>query len=241
MVLQDTTGEASIVDFDMTVDEQGTLVTDQERVDATTQVNTAIDDCSVNPTTCEFAKQGIPIVPGTTISTIQNVATLAPGTPNTPTPAPLVPSVVTTGGSDDLDWWVITLIAIGILLFCVGLIVACACMKQKNQNENDSMEENGTVIGRGVYDRKSDMSASNPSYYPSYQSSDLNKSFDTPDKLINQSEQFTPGDKVSATYVDGKAYDAEVKEVSPDGTYGLLWDDGSYSVGVPSVHISPRR
>jgi len=49
--------------------------------------------------------------------------------------------------------------------------------------------------------------------------------------------QFAVGDKVQAQYIDGTFYDATVEARDADGTYKLLWHDGSQSEGVPAEQI----
>eukprot|EP01060_Flectonema_neradi_P001080 TRINITY_DN10643_c0_g3_i1.p1 TRINITY_DN10643_c0_g3~~TRINITY_DN10643_c0_g3_i1.p1 ORF type:complete len:1006 (+),score=166.42 TRINITY_DN10643_c0_g3_i1:3522-6539(+) len=206
----------AVIDFDIISRQPDDSQTKQaERASALSALNTEATRCNSGSSSCAFTQNNVPLVTGS------NVAL----TPVTSGSTPIPPVVTGNDDDDGMPWWGWVLIAAGITLCCCLLVVSYFfCFKKKDDNSKLNYQEK--EMNPTVRPRTADPSYSYDSYYgTSYSSSYV-------------PETFAPGEKVTAQYIDGAVYEAEVLSQEADGTYSLKWYDGSHSQGVPADQIN---
>ena len=229
-VLQNTNGVA--VDFDFIVDDSGNTATDTVRDASVQQVNTAITACNADPSTCVFTQEGIPVTTG---SVVTNIAAATP-----------IPTVITTSDDSGMPWWGIALIITGSLLVCaIGSFFMLRHRPSSTAHDHEEPREldsqDGSMKSRSVSQSfGAPVSISSPAPVSRELSREISRepSQSPMTGSPGSATTFVTGDNVNVLYVDGQSYDAQIQDIAPDGTCDIVWEDGSYSLGVPSDRMT---
>eukprot|EP01062_Namystynia_karyoxenos_P022643 TRINITY_DN18703_c1_g1_i1.p1 TRINITY_DN18703_c1_g1~~TRINITY_DN18703_c1_g1_i1.p1 ORF type:complete len:441 (+),score=101.33 TRINITY_DN18703_c1_g1_i1:50-1324(+) len=153
------------------------------------------------------------------------------------------PTVALRAADDDgLTGWEIAAIPVCSVLFIAAVVALIFCIRRRNKNYAQKERQMITGTGEGELPFSPQQQSPAAHVFPPIgqpASPVAGLSARAPDP--GRGNVYRVGDEVDALYLDGRWYRATVVEVELTGTYGVDWEDGSFSHGLPSYQIRPRR